>query len=986
MLVQIRDNPYYHRRPIEEERHFYGRTREIEQAVRSIQHRELVSLVGPRRIGKTSLLFRLRALNGDKLHGVERGYVYIYVDGQAHRTTRTSDFYSEVLDTAKTILDQGGRALRPHEEPQEGMAFGAFRRAMLSLLKRKITPVVLLDEFDVLSENPSFDSAFFDGMRSIATQGAVFVTASKRTLFQLYHNKEAMGSPFFNYFRTLYLGLFDEASARRLIEEPSAAHGVHFEERTVQDILELAGRHPFFLQRVCHFAFDLRGRRRGELEEADRQSLREQSGQDLVDHMARYWESLKQEEQRVLRGVARDGVVSTGPAGTLDDLVLQCLLIRTNGGYQVFSALFNDYLRTLPLSAPAPHQEWLDRFEIGEKLGQGPMSVVHKAYQPDLDRYVAIKRLVSQPESLIKDSALFRHEAQAIARLDHPNILRVYDFYQRDDQVFIVMQYAAGGSLEDRLRDAEEPLDPVRAVEIVICIGGALEYAHRQGIVHRDVKPGNIFLGENDQPLLGDFGLALTSGENPLDEEALSGAVDYASPEQVRDARDADQRSDIYSLGMVLYHLLVGQVPYAQLTSATRLIKRLESGVPTPRAMNSAISEEMERIILKATAPEPGERYQTTDAIISDLENVLHRGFITCEEERPVRERYVDFELQIGPDGHVTAVSDGGRATANIPIDVPNAVELAVNLIEHGQTNKDLLKSVGKELYALLFPGEVHTYFRQVEAVASREGAKVRLRLNIEADSLARLPLELAYRSQGSYFLANNPDTVLSRYLNLPWPEERVRRRSGPLHLLMIIANPADQFPLDPDEWEAILLQALAAPIGTGQIVPHVVKHATRKEIRNALLEQKPDIIQFVGYGFHQAGKGYLALLDDAGETWEVDDESFANMLMGYDDHLGLVCLATCESAMSDSPQGFLGIAPRIVEKGTPAVVAMRYKVLVETAKIFLEELYLAIAHRKPVDWAVQNARNAIATEKGLGNREFATPVLYMRARDGEIF
>ena len=122
------------------------------------------------------------------------------------------------------------------------------------------------------------------------------------------------------------------------------------------------------------------------------------------------------------------------------------------------------------------------------------------------------------------------------------------------------------------------------------------------------------------------------------------------------------------------------------------------------------------------------------------------------------------------------------------------------------------------------------------------------------------------------------------------------------------------------------------------------------------------------------------------GKTWLLDDARFANLYMGFDDHLGLISLATCESAQSDNPQAFLGIAPQLVQRGAPAVVAMQYEVLISTAKVFLEDFYTTVAARKPVDWAVQSARNAISLEYGLDNREFATPVLYMRAKDGIIF
>ncbi len=299
----------------------------------------------------------------------------------------------------------------------------------------------------------------------------------------------------------------------------------------------------------------------------------------------------------------------------------------------------------------------------------------------------------------------------------------------------------------------------------------------------------------------------------------------------------------------------------------------------------------------------------------------------------------------------------------------------------------DLLKEVGQASYDWLFPGPIHTHFQQTEAVARRDNIKMRLRLRIEAEEIASLPLEFLYREIGGYYIAVNPDTVLSRYVNLPMPPGYVRRREWPLHMLTIIADPTDQTRLPPDEWEAIIQEALAEPLASGQMTLQTVKRATRKEIRNALLQQKPDIIQFVGHGIYKDGKGYLALVDDkTDKTWLLDDERFANLYMGHDDNLGLISLATCGSAKSDDPQGFLGIAPKLVQRGVPAVLSMQYKVLIKTAKVFLEDFYTAVAARKPIDWATQSARNAVSQELGLDNREFATPVLYMRAKDGNVF
>lgn len=349
---------------------------------------------------------------------------------------------------------------------------------------------------------------------------------------------------------------------------------------------------------------------------------------------------------------------------------------------------------------------------------------------------------------------------------------------------------------------------------------------------------------------------------------------------------------------------------------------------------------------------------------------------------------YVDFDLHVTSDGSATANSCEGQASATISTAVPAAIRSALAGVESRATSADDLQRVGKAFYDWLFPPAIHTHFTATEAVARQQGAKIRLRLRIEAEAVAGLPLELAYREAGGYFLAINPGTVLSRFLNLPLPQGQVRRREGPLHALTIVASPDDpSLPkLDPDEWEDILREALAEPLQQGRVTFATVKRATLRNIRRALLKQPPDIVQFVGHGVYKGSKGYLALVADDGGPKYLDDAGFANLFLGTSSNLGLVSLTACEGGASDDPQGFSGIAPQLVQRGIPAVVAMQYKVRIKTARLFLEEFYLAIAEGKPVDWATQWARGAIAQEYGIADREFATPVLYMRAKGGNVF
>lgn len=353
----------------------------------------------------------------------------------------------------------------------------------------------------------------------------------------------------------------------------------------------------------------------------------------------------------------------------------------------------------------------------------------------------------------------------------------------------------------------------------------------------------------------------------------------------------------------------------------------------------------------------------------------------------PETEQYLDFDLHITPGGHAVASSIEGEAAAEISIQPPKDIQLTLKLIQNNATEADLLQPFGVSLYDWLLPGPIHTHLHQTEASARKNRAKLRLRLRIEAPSIASLPLEFLYRSAGGYYLSTNPDTVLSRYLNLPLPPERVRRREEPLHMLLILSEPSDQGKFQPDKWDEMFRKALSSQLDSDQLSIDVVKRATRREITAALKRQKPDIVQYVGHGEYKDGRGYILLVnEETGKSWPVTDDIFANLFMGHDDHLGLISLTACESAESSAPQAFVGVAPKLVGRGTPAVIAMQYSVQIKSAKVFFDDFYASLAARKPVDWAVQSARNAVSQQFGLDNREFATPVLYMRAKDGNLF
>ncbi|MGD9099138.1 MAG: protein kinase, partial [Anaerolineae bacterium] len=267
----------------------------------------------------------------------------------------------------------------------------------------------------------------------------------------------------------------------------------------------------------------------------------------------------------------------------------------------------------------------LDRYEIVELIGEGGMATVYRARQPRLQRDVALK--VMQPV-LAADPTFrqrFEREAQTVANLRHPNILTVHDYGESDDgQLYLVVEYVRGGALRDAL---EQGMALERAVEITAQVAEALDYAHGQGVVHRDVKPNNILLTRDGRPLLADFGLVkpIQSDRRLTATGVMLGTPDYMAPEQVQ-GEEVDGRADIYALGVMLYEMLTGQHPYSGETPMSVALKHLSEPMPRPSKVNPSVSPMLDEIVAKATAKSPHERYQRAGDMARALREVLILG------------------------------------------------------------------------------------------------------------------------------------------------------------------------------------------------------------------------------------------------------------------------------------------------------------------------------------------------------------------------
>jgi serine/threonine protein kinase len=288
------------------------------------------------------------------------------------------------------------------------------------------------------------------------------------------------------------------------------------------------------------------------------------------------------------------------------------------------------------------------------------MATVYKAYQPSLDRYVAVKVL---PTYLAHDpnfAARFRREARAIAKLEHPHVLRVYDSGQEGELSYIVMRYVEGGTVKNILG---RPLALDRVVDIIAQVGEALDYAHQQGIIHRDVKPANVLMDRGRWALLADFGLAkMAASSVQITKTGVGvGTPAYMSPEQAQ-GKPVDARSDIYSLGIVLFEMLTGRVPFEADTPLAILIKHLTAPLPLPREVNPDIPEPVERVILKAVAKAPEDRFQR----VSEMVEALRRAAMRKEppEEKVIFEDSIEVAEEEELETLIEIIEEEGEGPA----------------------------------------------------------------------------------------------------------------------------------------------------------------------------------------------------------------------------------------------------------------------------------------------------------------------------------
>jgi len=294
----------------------------------------------------------------------------------------------------------------------------------------------------------------------------------------------------------------------------------------------------------------------------------------------------------------------------------------------------------------------LGRYLIKDFLGAGNMAEVYLGYQPNLDRHAAIK--VIRPELATDEGFItrFRHEARAIANLRHPNIVQVYDFDEQDDRYFLVLEYIQGSTLQKRIattfsRNELMPLAEVVTIMVALCDG--LNYAHEMGVIHRDIKPANVMFTQDDVPVIADFGVAkIVNATTATGTNVLTGTPLYMSPEQAQ-GLPVDHRTDIYALGVLLFEMTTGRLPFDDDRPLRVLFKIVTETPPNPRDLNPNISPEVEAVILKTLSKSPDDRYPTANDLANALKQVAGTRPVAPRETPPLADSAPPAAPPLGP-------------------------------------------------------------------------------------------------------------------------------------------------------------------------------------------------------------------------------------------------------------------------------------------------------------------------------------------------
>ena len=310
-----------------------------------------------------------------------------------------------------------------------------------------------------------------------------------------------------------------------------------------------------------------------------------------------------------------------------------------------------------------------NRYVIEEMLGQGGMSAVYKATDPNLRRVVAIKVIHSHLSTDSDFVKRFEEEAAAVAQLRHHGIIQVHDFNQDDGTYYMVLEFVPGETIQDhlkRLNDQGRKLSPAKAAEYMASICDAVDYAHQRGMIHRDIKPANLMLNTLGQAILMDFGIAkIVGSQRHTATGAVVGTAMYMSPEQIK-GEQPDRRTDIYSLGVTLFEMVGGRPPFEADSAMTLMMMHMHDPVPNVKNLNPDVPDALVSVINRALAKDPSDRYQTAAQMAAALRNVMGQG--TASGRTPHATMVEDATMNAARKGTTVEKPYAGTVVESTPL------------------------------------------------------------------------------------------------------------------------------------------------------------------------------------------------------------------------------------------------------------------------------------------------------------------------------
>lgn len=411
-----RENPFYHRRAIRKREDFFGRKQELTTVFNRLRNMESVSLIGERRVGKTSFLFHLADPVTQTEYGLEPNqYLLPYVNFQAHMASNQSGFWHFILDDLVWRVGAAEAAV-DRLRNQEDITPLDIARLLRDLKRGGVTLIFLFDEFDSAAENPNFDLAFFNGLRSLANSyryNVGYVIASQRSLQDLQFEEKILGSPFFNFFTPVFLGLFTEEEAKEAITVPAEGS---FSQHDVYLALRYGGRHPFFQQLACLHLFDAYQTGRTGTEKEKQDYLEARLREDVTSHFTYYWGHSGDSEKIALTMLAlmerREAKGEFRAARLLDPRALRSLERRSlvsiaDESYRIFSPIFTDWIldevRYSIDEKPIAFEDWLEKAEVKslpEQARQAASDVKGVLQKVKPDYWVALAKWLANADSI----------------------------------------------------------------------------------------------------------------------------------------------------------------------------------------------------------------------------------------------------------------------------------------------------------------------------------------------------------------------------------------------------------------------------------------------------------------------------------------------------------------------------------------------------------------------------------------------------------